>query len=169
MPPEPLVLTRPHEPNSANDARQHLRSVLGPATLPSNRLTPTPTSQVLGLKLGIKQSLVRGVAKLAAFTEKEVEHLLNFVGYGSADASVWFLGMEEAGGGEDNLRARLTFNSIEDLREAHLKLGLRQFHDFKRPRIQRTWRGMSYVMLRLNQEEPSRETIRKYQSTQLGR
>jgi hypothetical protein len=43
----------------------------------------------------------------ARLTDRELIHLLEFVGYGTLDAGVWFLGMEEAGGGEDNLRKRL--------------------------------------------------------------
>jgi hypothetical protein len=33
-------------------------------------------------------------------TDSELSHLLNFIGYGTLDADVWFLGMEEAGGDE---------------------------------------------------------------------
>ncbi len=40
-------------------------------------------------------------------TDSELDHLLNFIGYGTLDADVWFLGMEEAGGGEANIRAEL--------------------------------------------------------------
>jgi len=40
-------------------------------------------------------------------SDDELEHLLNFIGYGNLDADVWFLGMEEAGGGEVNIRTRL--------------------------------------------------------------
>ncbi len=36
---------------------------------------------------------------------------------GNPDAPVWFIGMEEGGGGEDNLRARLKFEQIEDLKK----------------------------------------------------
>ena len=37
-----------------------------------------------------------------ALLNNELEHLLNFIGYGRLDTPVWFLGMEEAGGGEDS-------------------------------------------------------------------
>ena len=33
-------------------------------------------------------------------TDAELDQLLDFIGYGSLDADVWFLGMEEAGGDE---------------------------------------------------------------------
>lgn len=54
----------------------------------------------------------------------ELDHLLNFIGYGTLDADVWFLGMEGAGGGEDNLRTRLKFRPVEDNAEAHKMLGV---------------------------------------------
>ena len=60
--------------------------------------------------------------------DSELEHLLDFVGYGRLDAPVWFLGMEEAGGGEDNLRARLKFGTVEDCAEAHRLLGITKHH-----------------------------------------
>lgn len=104
-----------------------------------------------------------------AFTDAEVESLSKFIGYGSTKAPVWFLGMEEAGGGEANLRARLKFNEIEDLCLAHQKLDIRCFHEGPLPKIQRTWRGMSHVMLYLNGQKPDLPTVREYQSKQLGR
>jgi hypothetical protein len=59
-----------------------------------------------------------------SLSNEELEHLLAFVGYGSLDADVWFLGMEEAGGGEDNIRTRLKFQTVEDNAEAHKMLGI---------------------------------------------
>jgi hypothetical protein len=103
-----------------------------------------------------------------ALTDVEVEHLLNFVGYGELNAKVWFLGMEEAGGGEDNVRARLKFRSVEDCKEAHKILGITKLH-FGKNIIQRTWRGMCYIMLRLEGRQPDTESIRKYQADHLGR
>lgn len=101
-------------------------------------------------------------------TTTELEHLLNFVGYGELDADVWFLGMEEAGGGEENLRARLKFRAVEDCAEAHQILGIRKHHWGKKI-IQRTWRGMCYIMLCLAGQETTTENIRNYQADQLGR
>ena len=103
-----------------------------------------------------------------ALTDTELDHLLNFVGYGSLNASVWFAGMEEAGGGEDNIRSRLNFRQVEDCAEAHKTLGITKHH-FGKKTIQRTWRGMCYVMLRLEGKEPDTESIRNYQADYLGR
>ena len=97
------------------------------------------------------------------FTDKEMKHLTNFIGYGELSADVWFLGMEEAGGGEKNLRDRLAFRPIEDCAEAHKLLGITHLHWGKR-RIQPTWRGMCYVMLALAGQSTDRESIRAYQA-----
>jgi hypothetical protein len=37
-------------------------------------------------------------------TDHELEYLLKYIGYGNLDGDIWFLGMEEAGGGEANIR-----------------------------------------------------------------
>jgi hypothetical protein len=103
-----------------------------------------------------------------ALTDAELEHLLNFIGYGKLNADVWFLGMEEGGGGESNVRARLKFHSVEDCANAHRILGITKFHT-GRKRIQSTWRGMSYIMLRLEGKSVDRESIRNYQADYLGR
>lgn len=103
-----------------------------------------------------------------ALTDSELEHLLTFVGYGRLDADVWFLGMEEAGGGEGNIRSRLKFNRVEDCAEAHKILGITKHHTGKKI-IQRTWRGMCYIMLCLEGKDPDTESIRNYQASHLGR
>ena len=103
-----------------------------------------------------------------AVTDAELEHLLAFIGYGTLDADVWFLGMEEAGGGAENIRRRLEFRPLEDNAEAHQRLGILKHHEGKRV-IQRTWWGMCWIMLALDGENPTRENIRRYQAEQLGR
>lgn len=101
-------------------------------------------------------------------TDEQLGYLLGFVGYGNLYGDVWFLGMEEAGGGEDNIRTRLKFQTVEDCAEAHKLLGVTKLHWGKRT-IQRTWRGMCYIMLELQGEEPTTTNIRNYQAEQLGR
>jgi hypothetical protein len=103
-----------------------------------------------------------------AITNSQLEHLLNFIGYGTLSAKVWFLGMEEAGGGEENIRARLRFRQVEDCMDAHTILGITKHHLGKRV-IQPTWRGMCYVMLRLEGKQTDTESIRNYQADYLGR
>lgn len=114
-----------------------------------------------------KDSL-KGYTLNRAFTDSELDHLLNFIGYGKLDANVWFIGMEEAGGGEDNIRSRLGFRQVEDCAEAHKILGITKHHTGRKI-IQRTWRGMCYIMLRLEEKPVDRESIRNYQADYLGR
>lgn len=60
------------------------------------------------------------------------------------------------------------FRPVEDNAEAHKMLRVTNLHWGKR-KIQRTWRGMCYIMLRLEVQEPTRENIRTYQAEKLGR
>ncbi len=101
-------------------------------------------------------------------TDTELDHLLNFIGYGKLNADVWFLGMEEGGGGANNIRSRLRFRPVEDCAEAHKILGITKFHTGQNI-IQPTWRGMCYIMLRLEGKPVDRESIRNYQADYLGR
>ncbi len=103
-----------------------------------------------------------------SLTDTELEQLLNFVGYGKLNADVWFLGMEEAGGGENNILSRLKFRQIEDCAEAHKILGITKHHTGRKI-IQSTWRSMCYIMLRLEGKPVDRESIRNYQADYLGR
>lgn len=105
---------------------------------------------------------------MGQLTDAELSQLLNFVGYGRLNAPVWFLGMEEAGGGEDNLRKRLSFLAVDDCALAHQKLGITKHHWDKRT-IQPTWRGMCCIMLELENRQATRENIRSYQADKLGR
>lgn len=102
-------------------------------------------------------------------TAEEKRKLLGFIGYGRLDAPVWFLGMEEAGGGEDKLLIRTRFNRVEDLYEAHKALGITRHHEGRRV-LQPQWGRMSDLMLRLSGvSAPTTEDRRAYQALRLGR
>jgi hypothetical protein len=101
-------------------------------------------------------------------TDAELAHLLRFIGYGRLNAPIWFLGVEEAGGSEDNIRTRLNFEPVLDLAAANRRLGFTKL-DGERPVIQRTWRGMCCIMLRLSGHATDTEGIRRYQADRLGR
>ncbi len=97
------------------------------------------------------------------------ERLLRFIGYGRLDAPIWFLGMEEGGGGEERLSIQSKFNQIEDLRDAHRKLDIREWHEGRR-KLQPQWNKMSEFMLRVEGHSgPTREERRAYQAEHLGR
>lgn len=107
-------------------------------------------------------------------TDSQLKHLLGFVGYGTLTANTWFIGMEEGGGGEANILARLNFKAAEDCAEAHRQLGITRFHiqpgsPSCQPKVQRTWGRMAHLMLLLEGKEPTTESRRLYQAERLGR
>jgi hypothetical protein len=102
-------------------------------------------------------------------SEAKFARLCNFVGYGRLAAPVWFIGLEEGGGSEEGLLARVHFDQVMDCAEAHCRLDIRHFHDGPSPRLQRTWAAMCSVMLELTGDvNEDRDTIRRYQAEQLG-
>jgi len=101
-------------------------------------------------------------------TASDMDHLSKFIGYGNLNADVWFIGMEEAGGGEENIRTRLTFKKVEDCFKAHEKLGINKHH-LDRKIIQPTWAQMCRLMLGLENKPFTTTNVRQYQSEQLGR
>lgn len=99
----------------------------------------------------------------------QTSKLLEFIGYGNLEAPVWFLGMEEGGGGEERVRIQASFEPIEDLYDAHVnKMGITRYHCGNRV-LQSTWKGMSYIMLSLAGIPPDQSTRRTYQAMHLGR
>lgn len=101
-------------------------------------------------------------------TDTELDHLLNFIGYGRLDADIWFLGFEEAGGDDKNLHARLGFTQVEDCAEAQIILSLTQ-QQFGDENLQGAWPGMCEIMLKLEGKETSTDNILNYQVEYLGR
>jgi hypothetical protein len=103
------------------------------------------------------------------FSDEEIDKLRRFIGYGRLDADVWFLGMEEAGGGVDNLRRRLAFDPVEDLKVACVeKLGITKHHLGSRV-LQPTWNPMCEVMLRIDGKPTDVDSKKDYQAEHLGR
>ncbi len=102
-------------------------------------------------------------------TDSQISRLLEFVGYGSLSAPVWFIGLEEAGEGEDRLLVRTTFDRIMDILKAHEQLEL--IDNFGEDAVQqRTWWNMCQVMLLLSGiPDPSSQDRLTYQTQRLGR
>lgn len=109
---------------------------------------------------------------MPALTDAEIKQLEQFIGYGNLDADVWWLGMEEGMGRDDdperNLRARLQNRSVEDLYHTHKRDGATKFHEGRRVR-QPTWWVMCEVMLGIAREPAGVEAKRTYQAERLGR
>jgi hypothetical protein len=94
------------------------------------------------------------LSRSGAASEIDWERIENFVGYGSIDAQVVFIGIEEglvdAGALRNDLLWRSTFGEVMNLEEAHRGLahGTKLFGN--RPRSQPTWDAISDLMLRFN-------------------
>jgi len=101
-------------------------------------------------------------------SSREKTKLLRFIGYGNLAAPVWFIGMEERGHGEERLVRRLQFKRVEDLARAHCILGISKHH-YPPFVLQRTWRTMCEIMLRLADISPTMENLKTYQASYLGR
>lgn len=95
-----------------------------------------------------------------------------FFGYGSWSAPLWFVGMEEGGGGSlDEIERRLgawTGEELEDLRRFHHALGGLQWFA-EHPPIQKTWSKLVAVALSAQGQPNDRESIRRHQRDELGR
>ncbi|GAA4314562.1 hypothetical protein GCM10023115_28270 [Pontixanthobacter gangjinensis] len=116
-------------------------------------------------------------------TDSQLQKLENFIGYGRKDAKTIFFGLEEAGGGIENLHIRLGIKNYEllDCRDFHLKhLGLNgdyNLHSYdpsNKVKFQPVWRYMSYLKLRIDGKMPNElfknksQALREYQNNYLG-
>ncbi|WP_313316131.1 hypothetical protein [Pulveribacter sp.] len=106
---------------------------------------------------------------MGRLSNNEFNHLTNFLGYGEISAPVWFLGIEESTDNAEIIRRRISFQAVEDCKEAHEKLGITKHHEGDRT-IQRTWAYLCRLMLILHNTDPrDTEAVRTYQAEQLGR
>ena len=111
---------------------------------------------------------------------EELEKLEGFIGYGKPNAKIIFIGIEERGGGYENLRIRLSMENYEylDCKRFHLdNLGVTHLHNENEKfavEYQPVWRFMSYFMLRLKEYEEKEilakkgQMLREYQNNHLG-
>jgi hypothetical protein len=89
---------------------------------------------------------------------EEIERIANFQGYGSLSAPVWFIGIEEGLGkmsdddAKRNLKARGSFETVMDLRDAHLRLreGGQLIDIETKQSFTQVWQYMAKVMLARN-------------------
>lgn len=113
------------------------------------------------------------------FTSEETKKLCNFIGYGKKDAEFIFIGIEEGGGGYDNLKRRLEYKDYKllDCRKFHLEvLNDKRFHSYSdnSVKLQPVWRFISYLVLRLKGIDKeslfknNKLKLREYQNNFLG-
>lgn len=101
-----------------------------------------------------------------------------FLGYGSYDAPVWFVGMEEGGGNDlEQVSQRIKWwdrrrrRELEDVVGYHSEFGVTQFWEDK-PKLQATWGKLIRLLLAdtLHDEpEMARKQICDYQRDKWGR
>ncbi|WP_427161592.1 hypothetical protein ACQFX9_08560 [Aliinostoc sp. HNIBRCY26] len=104
--------------------------------------------------------------------EKRIE---TFYGYGNYQGKYWFIGMEEAGGDFKDVNHRINIwvnrgkKEIDDVAEYHIDMGWPEGFQKGAP-IQPTWKGLIRTVLSAEgNENITRENIREYQISQLGR
>lgn len=102
-------------------------------------------------------------------------YAMNNYGYGSWDAPVWFVGLEEGGGEDPNQVARkvdawhrLGARELSDLYAFHVDAGITQWFG-ERARIQTTWGKYSRLALLRERASVTPEDVRRHQADVLGR
>lgn len=108
-----------------------------------------------------------------------IDAIVNFAGYGSQSAPVWFIGFEEGLGKMDSedsaksLKARGAFENTMDLYNAHLRLweGGKLIDIERRTKFTPVWVWMAKIMLARNGHSSWRNTecAKEYIRSQLGR
>lgn len=110
--------------------------------------------------------------------EKIEEYMNNYYGFGNWNSNIWFIGMEEGGGYEEeevNKRIESWYTTKKDLidnKAHHERIGLTQF--FEKGTLQKTW--MRLIRLKLSIEgklsgisSKDTEIIREVQKNSWGR
>lgn len=102
-----------------------------------------------------------------------------FFGYGTFDAPVWFVGMEEGGGNDiEQVAKRLAVwkergcLDLEDLEQYHRDFGVSKFWKQKNPPTQPTWNKLIRLLLAAKSNtasDISLTAVKEYQREQLGK
>jgi hypothetical protein len=126
---------------------------------------------------GVDSPIENGILKtMEQLDDTTVEAFIDrFFGYGDWDAPVWFIGMEEGGGGSipevrrriETWRARGS-RELEDLVDYHFAIGVTK-HVRARPALQPTWSKLVHLLLGMAGEVATDERIRTFQAKELGR
>lgn len=110
-------------------------------------------------------------------TSQQKERIVGFLGYGRLDAPIWFVGIEEGLGLENdeeainNLRARAKFEPVMDLREAHeqLREDGRTIDIAHKKSFTAVWIWMAKIVLAHRGQIWDLESAKNYVRTKLGR
>jgi hypothetical protein len=114
-------------------------------------------------------------------TSEEIQKIVGFAGYGRPDAPVWFIGLEEGLGDMSsaeaikNLKERLRFDEVMDLRCAHHKRLWENGSPIdwdRRPPTTPVWTYMAKIMRAYHDQEDccsNLDAAKEYVKTRLGR
>jgi hypothetical protein len=104
------------------------------------------------------------------------QYMAGFCGYGDHEADYWLVGLEEGSTGTmDEIASRLNVwhargrPELDDLVGFHEQTGLGSRYFGTRPRLQATWGRLIRVLLAAQGIAPTREQVRQFQATELGR
>jgi len=104
-----------------------------------------------------------------------IETFINtFYGYGNYQGDYWFIGMEESGGGLEDISNRISTWSkrgqreLEDVAEYHDAIGVTNLFS-EGARLQPTWNKLIRIILSSTRSDFNIEDVRNYQIKELGR
>lgn len=98
-----------------------------------------------------------------------------FYGYGDLSAPIWFIGMEEGGGSEENIRKRLeTWDErgrrrVEDLARYHEAMGVANLTTGRGIRLQPTWAKLIHFQLAAENAPRENSSVKSFQGSVWGR
>jgi hypothetical protein len=108
----------------------------------------------------------------------ELEMAHRFFGFGSWDASYWFIGPEQGKGPKeaaDNTArvdawVRLGKQDLVDCKTFHYEIGEESWHrESPKPRLQPTWRPLMLILRTILDESTERDALRTYQRDRWGK
>lgn len=102
-------------------------------------------------------------------------YISSFLGFGNFHADIWFIGMEQGGGGtyEDLYRRLSAWENrgkrvLEDVRDYHYAIGIEKF--FREPVfLQRTWGHLIRIFLSMNSKPVDLPNIKDFQKNLFAR
>jgi hypothetical protein len=101
--------------------------------------------------------------------------IATFYGYGNWSAPVWFVGMEEGGGGTaEEIARRIAAwhqrgeSELEDLVEYHEAIGVIR-HFGAQPALQSTWSKLIRILFAMHGQTPTNDDLRRVQADRFGR
>ncbi len=107
------------------------------------------------------------------------QYIDRFFGYGTFEAPIWLIGIEEGGGNKkEDIEAKMESwqksenEGLLDVYEQHKQFpdtNLFESHNGKKIRIQPTWNKLIRLLLAFNHENISKDIVKAFQQLRLGR